>query len=237
MSLALVAGTALQGAAGAQELRPGISYFGLPAASGEASVQFGERIAQVNGVKAGGGVVWLTVWLEHVDHAVTRIVRKLGFETDADADGKIEINTESKIPTASMWMVVDVDAPALDVEPAQAQRFDAQSFDIVAPEAYSIRPLAISLRELENTAPFFESRGTDLEVLWLRPQTGVWHARIRDGHTQLDNLKDRKLFFDAAEFSAVYPEKLEPPEAPRAGDILLGIEVTSLRTFVAKVEK
>jgi hypothetical protein len=109
----------------------------------------------------------------------------------ADALGNAKVNLTS-VPPISLWCVVDLQTGA---------------YAIAAPAGYDIRrmPLPANALHAASNAQLNRLRLKDefLEVLWVRPNVGVWKATVGDGGlSDSDHAVDGHL--------SIAPEQMEP---------------------------
>jgi hypothetical protein len=141
----------------------------------ELAITLQPRSVTVDGVTAGGQVVWFGMAREVAEDDVATLVRRAEVQTDGDGDGRIVWDLDREVPLRSIWVAVD-----LATGRAVA----------VSPEGYPLRRVSWRGRGLARGNPRAD-RVEDFrgyaEVLLVRPGAGAWRLTVGDGSEQDDD--------------------------------------------------
>lgn len=192
----------------------------VPAAAG-IDLQLGAESATVTGLPAGGRAVVLSGWRERVLDAVTRVTRIQEIVEDQDGDGVAELVPSAPIPTASLWIAVDLatgDAVA------------------VAPGGYRLRDIGTDPRQFRRGVGRFAVGRTDLEILAVRPGVGAWYRPVSDGGPEDDDgTADGQVTPVLAALEPLGDSPPIPLDGLETGDVLAAIDVRTMELFAVRV--
>jgi hypothetical protein len=177
----------------------------------------------ISGVTARGKAALLGVTREIGEDEYTTARRHLEVLTDEDGDGVVRYPVEGGVPVRSLFAAVDL---------------ASGDFETVSPEALGLRRVNWRGRgpgRGPGGRDSVEDRRRILEILVVRPNVGVWAARVKDGdESDGDGVIDGRV--------EGLLEGLSPlgagPEAPsvfQRGDIVLALDPTVLEITLAKV--
>jgi hypothetical protein len=148
----------------------------------ELAITLQERSVTVDGVTAGGQVVWFSMAREVAEDDVATLVRRAEVQRDGDGDGKIVWDLDREVPLRSIWVAVD---------------FSTGRAVAVSPEGYPLRRVTWRGRGLargNSRSDRVEDFRGYAEVLLVRPGEGAWRLTVGDGSEQDDDgVPDGKL--------------------------------------------
>lgn len=143
----------------------------------------------------------------------------------ADEGGGLRYDVADGVPTASIWVVVDLATGALDLSPAPG----------FTPPEGPLPPQALR----GQGAGRLNRLVRDMEEAWVllvRPGVGAWSVRMADGGSaDVDGANDGALevALDALEPAA--PSSPAAPDGVEAGDVLVVIDPGSLQLLTLRV--
>jgi hypothetical protein len=189
--------------------------FSLPLTplTAELSVSFGEKDITARGVGKGGTVALLGVAkTPRLYYSETTYVREL--LVDRDADGVVTYQLDAAVPGRSLWAFVDLETGERTIAAPEEDAGREAAF-----------PLEDSLRDdLGDSYTLVADRRAALEILYVRPRDGTWHAAATDGGpTDRDDSDDGRV--------KIYLEDLEDLSGGKrqllevvSGDVIVGID-------------
>ena len=206
--------------------RPFGSYFAIPNASSAPEILFEESRVEISSIPPGGRILWFVLGRERINRATTKILRRKGELTDDDQDGTVELTTDRKIPPASIWIFV---------EPRQRQQ--QQQLVIASPIPMRLRVASLDRAGLRDGAELLLAGGRGLDALWVRPNAGIWHATLRDGHPEdQDGVGNGRIRAALSEFRPQFPIDRSPPARIRKNDVFIMVDERTLRVVVVRVD-
>jgi hypothetical protein len=146
-----------------------------PTETKELAVTLQQRSVTVDGVTAGGQVVWFGMAREVAEDDVATLVRRAEVQMDDDGDGKIVWDLDREVPLRSIWVAVD---------------FATGRAVAVSPEGYPLRRVSWRGRGLargNSRSDRVEDFRSYAEVLLVRPGEGAWRLTVGDGSEQDDD--------------------------------------------------
>jgi hypothetical protein len=174
---------------------------------------------------ADGTLHWFAVWKERIQDAWTNIESFEGFEEDTDADGEITIELDRAPPLLSVWVFV---LP------------ESRSILVWTPPDYPLRAIETELNQtLARFRPGrrnLEVPGKNIEWTLFRPDKGVWRGKVYDGTEEDEDGKpDGRTRIALDRLVGVERALGPPPEVLTPGDLLIGVDVRTMRFLVAGV--
>ena len=173
------------------------------------------------GLTPGSTAVFFSVSHER-PRWMTHIIARHSVETDDDGDGVIAITLDGKVWLQSVWFVVD---------------YATGDYGMAVPDGFPVKEVTApghGLQESGGVVNSLQDARRDLEVLLVRPETGVWVLSAGDGGvTDDDGLSNGTI---RAAFSAMQPvgstqgrlQHLQP------GDTLVVIDPKSLEFYTTR---
>ena len=179
----------------------------------ELSISFGEKDITARGVSKGATVALLAVAkTARLYYSEMTYVREL--LVDRDADGVVTYELDAAVPGRSLWAFVDLETGERMVAAPEEDAGREASF-----------PIEDSLRDDDGSGyTLVADRRAAIEILYVRPRDGTWHAAARDGGaTDRDGTDDGRV--------KIYLEDLEDLSGGKrqllevaSGDVILGID-------------
>lgn len=174
-----------------------------PLSIAELAVQIEDRSLAVSGMSPGGDLAVLSVWRHRIYEVATQIVHV------------------AEIPTASLWVVVDVTSGQLST---------------LAPEGYQVRTIEGSGRGIGRVLGRLEVSREDLLVLAVRPGLGAWSLAVSDGGPEDDDGEhDGRT---AARLAALQPlgdSPLAPASGFEPGDVVASIDARTMSLATLRI--
>lgn len=198
--------------------------------SAEPRLVIGPNSALVQGVTAGGRVALLSVSVG--DDAVLPRTGRIDALLVADAEGQVVLDLERDVAPRSVWVAVDA---------------TSGEFLLAAPDGHEVREIRLPSSAVGATRRTLSDSRRFLEVLVVRPLAAVpagqnpsavagsWRGSFGDGGSA-----DRGHAGDGRIEAAL--EELEPlgdspppPEELSQGDILIGVDRTTLEVYAVRL--
>jgi hypothetical protein len=184
------------------------------------AISFEPTAVVASGISPGGQVAWFGVARESEDHAA-RIVRRETVATDDDRDGAVRLDLGREVPLVSIWV-------AVDLATGQAA--------LATPEGFPLRRIALpgaGAVSGESGPDRLELNRGYLELLVVRPGTGIWGATVGDGgEADDDGASDGRVTVALAHLRAGGTS----PAAPQSfgpGDLLVAIDPNEMEVAVS----
>lgn len=177
-------------------------------ASAQIGITFQADAAVASGITSGGDVVWFGVsrdrgeWLDHFYH--WRRAAK-----DDDVDSAVSYSREGGFPELTVLMVVDLTRGDFAVATSNPREVTFPPLDLGGAQAAP-----------DGTLISLQQPGSQLDVLVVRPSSGVWGSTVLDGGPlDLDFVADGTVTIG---FSRLRPMggKSAALDGVRAGDIV-----------------
>lgn len=186
------------------------------------AISFEPAAVVASGMTPGGQMAWFGVARESKDHAAT-IVRRETVATDDDRDGAVRLDLGREVPLVSIWVAVDLATGKVAV---------------ATPEGFPLRRIALPGAGAVpgGTGPDrLELNRGYLELLVVRPGSGVWGATVGDGgEADDDGAQDGRVSVALAHLRAggtspAAPQSLGP------GDLLVAIDPNEMEVAVSQI--
>lgn len=144
--------------------------------------------------------------------------------SDQDSDGAVRYDVPKGLPWRSVWFVVDL---------------TSGQYAFTAPEGFPLEEVAFPGRGIGNELKSLETAGDFVELLWVRPGTtggAAWTQAVGDGgaHDEDAHGGDHRVRADVSRFQAV-GQAPAPPEKFAPGDVLVGVEASTLVVFASRL--
>jgi hypothetical protein len=200
-----------------------LAWLAVPVSAAPLRMVLEEDAVVISGVTAKGRVALLGVTREIGEDEYPTARRHLEVLADEDGDGVVRYPVEGGVPLRSLFAAVDL---------------ASGDFETVSPAALGLRRVNWRGRgpgQRSGGKDSVEDRRRLLELLVVRPNVGVWAARIKDGdESDADGAIDGRV--------EGLLEGLSPlgdgPEAPsvfQRDDVVLALDPTVLEITLVKV--
>jgi hypothetical protein len=174
-------------------------------------ITFEKTTVVATGVTAGGQVAWFSVAYDRAG-PLNRITRRERIDVDG-GKGSVTYQLDRKVPTASIWAVVDLTSGAYAVaSPGRA----------IPPETQL--PAQAFVNGSQGQPAVLAADAELAEVLVARPGAGAWVLTVRRGESlDTGHGADQKT---RVAFSSMHPvgSTTAPPSALQAGDVVIVVD-------------
>lgn len=192
-----------------------------PFCTAELQANIDDRALAVSGLSPGGDLAVLSVWRHRIYDVATQIVHVAEMATDDDGDGIVRLDFEDAIPTASLWVVVDVTSGALVT---------------LAPDGYRVRTIEGDGRGIGRALGRLEISREDLLMLAVRPGVGAWSLAVSDGGPEDEDGEQNGR--TAARLGGLLPlgdSPLAPGAGFEPGDVVAAIDSRTMSLSTLRI--
>lgn len=195
-----------------------------PSLSAKPIVEITREAVTVSGIPARSAVALLSVAREPAYYMVS-VVSRHELLVDDDGDGRVRYAPKNGIAPSSIWITVALSTGELNVS---------------APAGFSLLEMqqrgAGNGKAVEAVLNTLEISRSVVELLVVRPGTGAWSMRARDGGVaDHDGKRSGKLKVDLSKLRSLGAAG-SPPQSLKKGDVVAVLDSEAMRYWATTVD-
>lgn len=190
-----------------------------PPATPAPVLELGEQVVSVRTGMPGGTVVLFGFAYRERDF-ISTFLRFEEVLVDLDQDGLVRLDLGQTLPSASVWVGIDL---------------ASGNSTVAAPPGFAMGEISLSKRKIADTLDRVDLTLPMAEVLLVRPSVGAWRLRVGDGgDSDEDGVADGTLRAALAGMRSL-GDSPRAPERLEAGDVVVVIDTQTLQLAVVRL--
>lgn len=170
----------------------------------------------------GAPVVLVTLWLKRMPDLWSNIEGRKWGAIDDDDDGSLQFDIGEPIPPLSLWAAIDGPTGGIVV---------------AVPDRFRLHEIEASGRRVLKSARRLRVSRRRVEIVWVRPDQGIWILRARDGRADDDDgIQNGRIEAFTQRFQPLFPRFGPPPPSFAPGDSFVGVDLEGFQFFLLRLE-